>query len=245
MTDDPRSGRATEPPGAARATVPGIAPPEPTGLTGRLAADRTLAVVRANRIPDAADLLGALTAGGIRILELTFTTPDVLTHLRAAAGAADALGALVGAGTVLTADQARAAVDAGAQFLVTPGIRPEVAAVAVDAGIPVSLGAMTPTEVAQSLDLGSEIVKIFPARTLGPAFLLDLHGPFPDARLLPSGGVDAGNARGWLDAGAFAVCSGTSVVPPAAVEAAAWDDIAARARDFTTALTTPSPSEEN
>ncbi|GGC96304.1 2-dehydro-3-deoxy-phosphogluconate aldolase [Tersicoccus solisilvae] len=219
--------------------------PDPGGLTGLLAADRTLAVVRANRIPDAADLLAALAAGGIRILELTFTTPDVLRHLRVAADAAAAHGALVGAGTVLTAEQARAAVEAGARFLVTPGIRPEVAAVAVEAGIPVSLGAMTPTEVARSLDLGSEIVKIFPARTLGPGHLKDLHGPFPEARLLPSGGVDAGNARGWLDAGAFAVCSGTSVVPPAAVEAAAWTDITARAREFTTALTTPATDEEN
>lgn len=219
--------------------------PDPDSLTGLLATDRALAVVRAHAIPDAADLLGALAAGGIRILELTFTTPEVLTHVRRAADAAAAHGALVGAGTVLTAEQARAAVDAGARFLVTPGIRPEVAAVAAEAGVPVSLGAMTPTEVAQSLDLGSEVVKIFPARTLGPGHLKDLHGPFPDARLLPSGGVDAGNARGWLDAGAFAVCSGTSVVSPAAVEAAAWDVVTACARAFTTALTTPATDEEN
>ena len=201
-----------------------------------LAEDRALAVVRAGSIPDAAGLAGALAAGGIRALELTFTTPDVLAHVRRAAEAAAEHGAAVGVGTVLTADQARAAIDAGARFLVTPGLRPEVAAVAAAAGVPFSLGAMTPTEVAQALDLGSAAVKIFPARQLGPVYLKDLQGPYPGIRLLPSGGIDATNARSYLDAGALAVCCGTSVVPPAAVEAGDWDDIAARAAAFTASL---------
>jgi 2-dehydro-3-deoxyphosphogluconate aldolase/(4S)-4-hydroxy-2-oxoglutarate aldolase len=144
----------------------------------------------------------------------------------------------VGVGTVLTGDQARAAIEAGAQFLVTPGIRPEVAAVATAAGVPVSLGAMTPSEVAQALDLGSEIVKIFPARQVGPSFIKDLHGPYPGTKLLPSGGIDASNARSYLDAGALAVCCGTSVVPPSAVEAGEWESITSRAAEFTAALST-------
>lgn len=205
-------------------------------LLALLAADRTLAVVRAPSIPDAAELAASLAAGGIRALELTFTTPDVLTHIRRAADTASEHGAAVGVGTVLTADQARAAIDAGAQFLVTPGIRPEVAAVATAAGVPISLGAMTPSEVAQALDLGSEIVKIFPARQVGPMFLKDLHGPYPGVKLLPSGGIDASNARSYLDAGALAVCCGTSVVPPSAVEAGEWESITSRAADFTAAL---------
>lgn len=131
-----------------------------------------------------------------------------------AADTASEHGAAVGIGTVLTADQAKAAIDAGAKFLVTPGLRPEVAEVAVKAGIPFSLGAMTPTEVAQALDLGSAAVKIFPARQLGPVYLKDLQGPYPGIKLLPSGGIDASNAKGYLDAGAAAVCCGTSVVPP-------------------------------
>jgi 2-dehydro-3-deoxyphosphogluconate aldolase/(4S)-4-hydroxy-2-oxoglutarate aldolase len=205
-------------------------------LLALLAADRTLAVVRAPSIPDAAELAAALAAGGIRALELTFTTPDVLTHIRRAVNTASQHGAAIGVGTVLTADQARAAIDAGAQFLVTPGIRPEVAAVATEAGVPISLGAMTPSEVAQALDLGSEIVKIFPARQVGPMFLKDLHGPYPGVKLLPSGGIDASNARSYLDAGALAVCCGTSVVPPAAVQAGEWASITSRASDFTAAL---------
>jgi 2-dehydro-3-deoxyphosphogluconate aldolase/(4S)-4-hydroxy-2-oxoglutarate aldolase len=208
----------------------------PQEFIRQLEADLTLAVVRAPSIPDAAELCQALADGGIRSVELTFTTPDVLTHVRRAVDTANQHGAAVGIGTVLTADQAKAAIDAGAQFLVTPGLRPDVAAVATAAGIPFSLGAMTPTEVAQALDLGSDVVKIFPARQLGPAYLKDLQGPYPGIRLLPSGGIDAFNAKSYLDAGAAAVCCGTSVVPPAAVAAGDWADISARAVAFTGAL---------
>ncbi|WP_426989245.1 bifunctional 4-hydroxy-2-oxoglutarate aldolase/2-dehydro-3-deoxy-phosphogluconate aldolase [Pseudarthrobacter sp. Y6] len=205
----------------------------PEDFIRQLEADRTLAVVRAPSIPDAAELCKALADGGIRTVELTFTTPDVLRHAKRAAETAAQHGAAVGIGTVLTGDQARAAIDAGAQFLVTPGLRPDVAAVATAAGIPFSLGAMTPTEVAKALDLGSQVVKIFPARQLGPAYIKDLQGPYPGIRLLPSGGIDAANAKSYLDAGAMAVCCGTSVVPPAAVAAGDWADISARAAAFT------------
>ncbi|MBC7630338.1 bifunctional 4-hydroxy-2-oxoglutarate aldolase/2-dehydro-3-deoxy-phosphogluconate aldolase [Aeromicrobium sp.] len=202
----------------------------------QLAADRCLAVVRAVEIPDEALLCRALVGGGIRSIELTFTTPDVLLHVERAVATSADHGAVVGVGTVMTADQARAAIDVGAQFLVTPGLRPDVAQVAASAGIPFCLGAMTPTEVAQAIDLGSSVVKIFPARQLGPAYLTDLHGPYPDAQLLPSGGIDAHNAPAYLDAGAVAVCCGTSVVPPASVAAADWDEIEARATAFTKVL---------
>jgi 2-dehydro-3-deoxyphosphogluconate aldolase/(4S)-4-hydroxy-2-oxoglutarate aldolase len=196
--------------------------------------DRALAVVRAERIPDAAALCRALAAGGIRTVELTFTTPDVLDHLRAAAGEP---GVDLGVGTVLTGDQAKAAIDAGATFLVTPGLRRAVADVAVAAGVPVYLGAFTPTEVAEAMDLGASAVKIFPAGRLGPKYLTDLLGPFPHAQLLPSGGVTEDNAAEFLAAGASAVCAGTSVVPPAAVAAGEWDLITDRARAFAAALT--------
>jgi 2-dehydro-3-deoxyphosphogluconate aldolase/(4S)-4-hydroxy-2-oxoglutarate aldolase len=196
--------------------------------------DRALAVVRAERIPDAAALCRALATGGIRTVELTFTTPGVLDHLRAAAGEP---GVDLGVGTVLTGDQAKAAIDAGATFLVTPGLRRAVADAAVAAGVPVYLGAFTPTEVAEAMDLGASAVKIFPAGRLGPAYLRDLLGPYPHARLLPSGGVSADNAAEFLAAGASAVCAGTSVVPPAAVAAGEWDLITDRARAFAAALT--------
>ncbi|KQU58077.1 2-dehydro-3-deoxyphosphogluconate aldolase [Rhodococcus sp. Leaf278] len=194
--------------------------------------DRALAVVRAPHISDPAALADALARGGIHALELTFTTPGVLDLIRDASDA----GAVVGAGTVLTADQARAAVDAGARFVVTPGLRPEVAAVVTDAGIPLMMGALSPSEVMTALDLGADAVKIFPARTVGPAYFKDLLGPFPDARLVPSGGVNAGNAAQFLAAGAVAVTAGTDVVSPASVTEAQWDDITARAKAFVAAI---------
>jgi 2-dehydro-3-deoxyphosphogluconate aldolase / (4S)-4-hydroxy-2-oxoglutarate aldolase len=202
-----------------------------------LRADRALTVVRAEKIPDAVALCRALADGGIRTVELTFTTPGVLDHL---AKAADA-GVVLGVGTVLTADQARAAIDAGARFLVTPGLRPAVAEVAVAAGVPVFLGAFTPTEVATALDLGAAAVKIFPAGRLGPRYLADLRGPYPDVALLPSGGISADNAAEYLAAGALAVCAGTSVVPPALVAAGCWPEITERARAFAAALTSSRP----
>jgi 2-dehydro-3-deoxyphosphogluconate aldolase/(4S)-4-hydroxy-2-oxoglutarate aldolase len=204
-------------------------------ITAQLAVDRSLVVARAAAIPDAAQLCAALVEGGIRIVELTFTSPDVLPSLRRAAAVPG--GAILGAGTVLTADDARAAINAGARFLVTPGIRTDVARVATDSGVPVYLGAMTPTEVAMAVDLGSSAVKIFPAGRLGPGYLKDLKGPYPEVRLLPSGGITAANARDYLAAGALAVCCGTSVVPPAAVETGDWVGITERAREFSRALT--------
>ncbi|MFG3023425.1 bifunctional 4-hydroxy-2-oxoglutarate aldolase/2-dehydro-3-deoxy-phosphogluconate aldolase [Streptomyces sp. NPDC048254] len=205
-----------------------------TDFLPQLSKDRVIAVVRAPEIPDAAALCAALRAGGIRWIEFTRTTPSLAAHLRRAV-ADDADG--IGAGTVMTAAQAAELIDAGARYLVTPGCRPEVVEVAAAADVPVVLGALTPTEVGQALDLGADAVKIFPARAFGPGYLRDLAGPFPDVPLVASGGVDAGNAAGFLAAGARAVCAGSQVVPPAVVAAGDWPEITRRARDFTEALT--------
>ncbi|MBB5917724.1 2-dehydro-3-deoxyphosphogluconate aldolase/(4S)-4-hydroxy-2-oxoglutarate aldolase [Nocardia transvalensis] len=192
-------------------------------------ADRALTVVRAPRIPDPLALADTLAGAGIRAVELTFTTPDVTAALRAASASERAV---VGAGTVTTGEQAEQAIGSGARFLVTPGLRPEVAAVAARHDIPVVMGAFTPSEVMRALDLGAAAVKIFPARALGPGYLKDLRGPFPNVPLIPSGGVHAGNAAEFLAHGAVAVTAGTDVVPPAAVEAGLWSEIAERATLF-------------
>ncbi|WP_405725787.1 bifunctional 4-hydroxy-2-oxoglutarate aldolase/2-dehydro-3-deoxy-phosphogluconate aldolase [Streptomyces sp. NBC_01537] len=199
-----------------------------------LTADRVIAVVRAPVIPDASALCAALAEGGIRWVEFTFTTPGVAAHIRQAAGAGGAC--RIGAGTVMTAAQAREAVDAGATYLVTPGCRPAVAEAAAEAGVPVVMGALTPTEVADALDLGATAVKIFPAHALGPRYFKDLSGPYPGVPLVASGGVNATNAAAFLAAGARAVCAGSEVVPPAAVAAADWTGITRRARAFMDAV---------
>jgi 2-dehydro-3-deoxyphosphogluconate aldolase / (4S)-4-hydroxy-2-oxoglutarate aldolase len=195
-------------------------------------ADRALAVVRAPEISDPVALANALAQSGIRAVELTFTTPGVLDYLSAAASS----DAVLGMGTVCTADQARAAIGAGAQFLVTPGIRSEVAKAGSDSDIPVIMGALTPTEILVALDLGAAAVKIFPASAFGPRYFKDLRGPFPEVALIPSGGVNAGNAAEFLAYGAVAVTAGTDVVSPQAVASGDWSDIASRAAAFVQAL---------
>lgn len=204
-----------------------------------LRADRVLTVVRAPEISDARDLCAALVAGGIHVVELTYTTPDLPRHLERAAATAAETGAVVGAGTVQTGDQATQAINAGAQFLVTPGQGLEAAAIAAAAraaGVPVVFGAFTPSEVMTALALGSAAVKIFPAHQLGPKYFKDLNGPFPGVPLIPSGGVNAGNARDFIDAGALAVSAGTDVVAPADVAASNWDAITTKAKAFCAAI---------
>lgn len=203
-----------------------------------LATDHVLVVVRASRLEDPIALGGALARGGIRVVELTYTTPG-LPGLLARVAAEAPEDVLVGAGTVTTEEQARAAVDAGARFLVTPGITPEAAdivAVGHAAGAAVILGALTPSEVLAAVGLGADAVKIFPARTVGSHYLSDLHGPFPGVALIPSGGIDEDNAAEFLRAGAFAVTAGTSVVKPSDVDEARWDVITANAARFRAAL---------
>ena len=208
-------------------------------LLTALAADRALSIVRAPRIDDPVALTESLVAGGIRVVELTFTTPGLVSLLEAATREAARTGAVVGAGTVVTEAHAREALGAGARFIVTPGMGQDAAAIvglAHEAGAAVLLGALTPSEVMTAVGLGADAVKIFPARSFGPSYLSDLRGPLPDVPLVPSGGINADNAADFLHAGALAVTAGTSVVSPADVEAARWDEITRRAAAFCAAL---------
>lgn len=205
-----------------------------TGILDALAADRVLCIVRANQVADPVAVAGALAGAGIRLVEFTFTIPGVLDVIEAAA---DAPGSIIGAGTVLTAAHARDAVSAGARFLVTPDVRPEVASAALAAGVPVFMGALTPTELSRAFNLGAAAAKVFPARIGGPSYVRDLLGPFPEARLIPTGGVNAANARTFLEAGALAVGAGTDVVRPDLVVQGDHAAIGERARAFIEALT--------
>jgi 2-dehydro-3-deoxyphosphogluconate aldolase/(4S)-4-hydroxy-2-oxoglutarate aldolase len=195
--------------------------------------DRAVAVIRGERVADPARLAATLAEAGIRAVEFTFTIPDMLTALEAASHS----DALVGAGTVRDEQQAREALSAGAQFLVSPACIEEVARVAHEAGVPVFLGALTPTEVDAALKAGTSAVKLFPAGIGGPGYLRDLRGPFPDAAFVPSGGVTAENARAFLDAGAVAVYAGSSLAPPELVAAGDHEEIGRRAHAFVAALT--------
>ena len=170
-----------------------------------------VAVLRAPDPESALTSVGALVAGGVRAVEITYSPPD-------AAAAVDRLrrehgdDLLVGAGTVTTAAQAVESAAAGAQFLVSPGTTEPVAAALRSTGVPFALGALTSSEVMTAVAHGADVVKLFPGSLGGPAYLKSLRGPFPDVPLMPTGGVRADNVRAWLDAGAFCLGAGGELV---------------------------------
>jgi 2-dehydro-3-deoxyphosphogluconate aldolase/(4S)-4-hydroxy-2-oxoglutarate aldolase len=198
-----------------------------------LRARRALCIVRAPSIPDPMGLVAVLVEAGLPIIEFAFTTPDAPSLIERASSVD---GVIMGAGTVMTVQQARDAISAGARFLLTPGIRVDVAEEAGRQGVPVVLGAMTPTEVATAIDAGSAAVKVFPAARLGPGYMKDLLGPYPDAPLVVSGGIHAGNAAEYLAAGAIAATAGSGVVSPEQAAGSRFAEIRLRAAEFVAAV---------
>ncbi|MFI5527102.1 bifunctional 4-hydroxy-2-oxoglutarate aldolase/2-dehydro-3-deoxy-phosphogluconate aldolase [Kitasatospora sp. NPDC051853] len=187
---------------------------QPAELIDALRTRRLLAIVRGTDAEAALDTVLTLFAHGIDLVEVSLTTTGALAVLeRARAALGD--GAALGAGTVLTAADARAAARAGAVFAVTPGVT-EAVGQARALGLPVLAGAVTPTEVAAALIEGANAIKLFPAAPAGPAYLRALRDPFPQVDFVPVGGVDAGSAREYLAAGALAVGVGGPLVGAAA-----------------------------
>jgi 2-dehydro-3-deoxyphosphogluconate aldolase/(4S)-4-hydroxy-2-oxoglutarate aldolase len=204
-------------------------------LLAELRARRALCILRAPTIPDPVGLTRTLVEAGLPIVEFAFTTPNAAALIEQSSTVD---GVILGAGTVMTAAQARDAISAGARFLLTPGIRAEVAAEAARHGVPVVLGAMTPTEVALAVDAGSAAVKVFPAGRLGSRYIKDLLGPYPDVPLVVSGGITAGNAAEYLAAGAIAATAGSGVVSPTLAAESRFAEIRVRAAEFVAAVMT-------
>ncbi|GAB3596172.1 bifunctional 4-hydroxy-2-oxoglutarate aldolase/2-dehydro-3-deoxy-phosphogluconate aldolase [Microbacterium tumbae] len=208
-----------------------------TDRLDRARATGVLAVLRAPSPELALEASEAIIRGGVTGIEVTYSTPDapaVIRELIARHGDA----AYIGAGTVTTEAQASAAAEAGAAFLVSPGTLPDLTRAMLDTGAVVMTGAMTPTEVMGALRLGVDVVKIFPASLGGPSYLGALRGPFPDAPLMPTGGVTPDNLSDWLAAGAVAVGAGGDLANGASIKASDWTDLTARAERFTAALAT-------
>jgi len=207
-------------------------------MTDRLARARdtgVLAVLRAPSPELALETAEAIIRGGVTGIEVTYSTPDapaVIRELIARHGDA----AYIGAGTVTTPEQAAAASDAGAEFLVSPGTLPDLTRSMLDTGAVVMTGAMTPTEVMGAMALGVDVVKIFPASLGGPSYLGALRGPFPDAPLMPTGGVKPNNLADWFAAGSVAVGAGGDLANSASITASDWADIEQRAARFAAAL---------
>jgi 2-dehydro-3-deoxyphosphogluconate aldolase/(4S)-4-hydroxy-2-oxoglutarate aldolase len=185
-------------------------PPIPAGLLEggvvAIARNLTAATVR--------DVADGLLRGGVRAFELTLNAPEAvaLEALRTAARHADGSALQIGAGTVLTTESAARALDAGATFLVSPHVDPELIEWAADRGIPFIPGAFTPTEILAAWRAGASAVKLFPASVARPAFVREFRGPFPHIPLLPTGGVTAETAPDFIRAGAIAVGLGSWLI---------------------------------
>jgi 2-dehydro-3-deoxyphosphogluconate aldolase / (4S)-4-hydroxy-2-oxoglutarate aldolase len=173
-------------------------------------------VIRAANPDEALRAVEAICAGGISIVEITMTVPDAPRVLREVARANSEF--LVGAGTVLNAEQAEICIDAGARFLISPGLAPEVIRTAAKHGVLAIPGAFTPSEIMAAMELGVEVIKIFPCGSGGgPSHIKALRGPFPDCRFIPTGGVSLKNAEEYFSAGAFALGIGAELADLAAL----------------------------
>ncbi|MBW9092590.1 bifunctional 4-hydroxy-2-oxoglutarate aldolase/2-dehydro-3-deoxy-phosphogluconate aldolase [Microbacterium jejuense] len=205
-----------------------------TAAPAVLGANRIVPVVVIDGADRAPDLADALTAGGIRCAEITLRTPAGLDAIRATAGRSDFV---VGAGTVLTTDQVDAAADAGAQFLVSPGLDDAVIARAAERGIPIVPGVATATEIQRALSHGIHHLKLFPAGLVGGlAAVRAFAGPFPDVKFLPSGGVSVDNAAEYLASPSVFAVSGSWMVPTAAISAGDFDTVRSLSAAATAAI---------
>ena len=196
-----------------------------------LADSKLIAVIRARRTEQIIPLAEALVDEGIIAIEVTMTTPNAFEAIRAAT-AHFGPRALIGVGTVLNTDTCAGAIEAGAEFVVSPILRPEIAKAAHNAGRPVMLGAYTPTEAQLAHEAGSDFVKIFPADTLGLAYIKALRAPLPHLRIVPTGGVDLQTIGAFLQAGCAAVGLGSSLVSASILEKDDWGALRAQARKF-------------
>ena len=169
-------------------------------------------VVAVVRLPDAAQaqaVTAALVAGGVTAIEITMTVPGAVDLIATLAATAPAT-VIIGAGTVLDAATATAVIDAGAAFVVSPVFEPGVVAACLAADRAVMPGCFTPTEIHAAWQAGADVVKVFPATSLGPAFFSDVLAPMPQLRLMPTGGVTRENAGAWIRAGAVAIGVGSA-----------------------------------
>lgn len=168
---------------------------------------KLVAVVRGTSAEEATAIINGAVQGGIRLIELTYTTPFVQDVF----GAVRDIDAVIGAGTVLDAETARHAILHGAKFIVSPSFSPDIATLCNRYSIPYLPGCMTIREMVQALESGCDLVKLFPANHFTPSFIKSVNGPLPNVEIMPTGGIDANNMLDWLDAGAVAVGIGSDL----------------------------------
>lgn len=190
-----------------------------------------VAVVRAESAELALKAVEAALAGGVNAIEVTFTVPGALDVIRTLASKTGE-DVILGAGTVLDPKMAIDAIEAGARFIVSPNTNVSTIEAAKLKGVAVFPGALTPSEVVTAWQAGGDIIKIFPANIVGPSYFKDLHGPFPDIPLMPTGGVDLSTARTWLEHGAVALGVGSALIDRKLMKEGNFSEITERARKF-------------
>jgi 2-dehydro-3-deoxyphosphogluconate aldolase / (4S)-4-hydroxy-2-oxoglutarate aldolase len=173
--------------------------------------EKIVAIIRGSKLEDALAISKALYAGGIRAIEITMNSPNALLSIEKVR---EQLGddVVVGAGTVLDPESARNALLAGAQFILSPSLNVETIKMTKRYGAISIPGAFTPTEILTAYEAGGDIIKVFPASSLGPNYVKDIHGPLPQIPLLPTGGIDLNNIKEYIEKGATGVGLGSSLV---------------------------------
>ncbi|HVW21810.1 MAG TPA: bifunctional 4-hydroxy-2-oxoglutarate aldolase/2-dehydro-3-deoxy-phosphogluconate aldolase [Opitutaceae bacterium] len=203
-------------------------------VLAKIKAEKVIALIRADNPDGLLDCAKALAAGGLTSIELTMTTPGAIRMLEKAT--AELPDFIFGLGTVLDAETARAGILAGARFIVTPALRPDVIQLCRRYTVPVFSGALTPTEAVACWEAGADIVKIFPAEFFGPAYIKSLKGPLPHIDFVPTGGVNPENVAEFLKAGAWATAAGSSLVEAKALKEKNWGAVTAKAKAFAAAV---------
>lgn len=190
-----------------------------------------VAVVRAGASGELVDVVKAVAAGGVKAIEVTMTTPNALKVIsESVSQVGDDV--LMGVGSVLDPETARAAILAGAEYVVTPTLSPETVRISKRYNKTVICGAFTPTEILRAWDCGADLVKVFPASLGGPGLIKAIKGPLPQIPLVPTGGVDLGNVVEFFEAGASALAVGGKLVKKDLIAAKDFDGLTEIARAF-------------
>lgn len=185
---------------------------EKIDILTKLREEAVVAVIRAENKEQGLKVSEAIREGGIKFLELTMTVPGALDIIKELSEKyKNDKEVVIGAGTVLDPETARMAILAGAQYIVSPNLVPEMIKLCNRYRVPVMSGVMTATEVVQAMELGVDVIKIFPGGAFGPSIIKDFKGPLPQGNYMPSGGVSLDNAAEWIKNGAFAIGTGSSL----------------------------------
>jgi 2-dehydro-3-deoxyphosphogluconate aldolase/(4S)-4-hydroxy-2-oxoglutarate aldolase len=210
----------------------------PAHVIKRIGEVGVVPVIRASSAQHAMDAVEAIEEGGIPIVEITLTIPNAIAVIREVVARCGSR-ILVGAGTVRNQEQAIACLDAGAQFLVSPGLSVPILHAARAAGKIAIPGALTPTEIMAAAEVGATVIKVFPCGSVGgPKYIKALRGPFPDLSFIPTGGVNAANAAEFLAAGAFAIGVGSDLIDSIALREGRKADVVRAVRAITEVMTT-------